>query len=260
MAFETLLFESREAVGVITLNRPQQMNAINGQMLHELSEAIAACESNPAIAAIVLAGNQRSFCAGADVKYVTSFSSLDDFIAFSRQTKETFHKIETAGKPVIAAITGVALGGGLEMALCCDLRVASQEARLGLTETRLGTIPGAGGTQRLTRVVGPALAKELILTGKRISAEEAYRIGLVNAVAPVDQCIEKAVELANQIGEGAPLALRAAKRCINMALEVDLESGLTFETECAIFLQGTEDQREGFRSFAEKRKPVWRGK
>lgn len=260
MDFETLLFEKNGAVGIITLNRPVQMNALDGQLLRELSEVLTRCNYDLNIAAIVLTGGTKFFCTGADVKYVNSFTSVNDFPAFSRLTRETFHKIEVCSKPVIAAISGSTFGGGLEMALCCDLRVAAENAKLGLTETKLGAIPGAGGTQRLPRLIGPALAKQLIFTGKHITADEAYRIGLVNAVVPTEECLDKAVELARDISEKAPLAVQAAKSCINTGLQVDLESGLNYETQCAMLLAGSEDQSEGFRSFAEKRKPVWKGR
>jgi len=257
---ETILFEMRGAVGVITLNRPEQMNSLNGQLLQELGELLDKCESDTSIGALVITGGTKIFCAGADVKYVTSLESINDFLAFSRQTRETFHKIEMLGKPVIAAISGAALGGGLEMALCCDLRIASEKAKLGLPEAKLGAIPGAGGTQRLPRLIGPAMAKQLIFTGNFLTAAEGYRIGLVNDVTPQDECINKAVELAGEISERAPLALQAVKKCINTGLQVDLESGLNYEAECAMYVVGSEDHHEGFRSFMEKRKPVWKGR
>ncbi len=260
MDLETLLFETKGAVGVITLNRTEQMNSLDGQLLRELGELLDKCESDGSIGALVLSGGKKLFCAGADVKYVTSLETINDFLAFSRLTRETFHKIEVLSKPVIAAIGGAALGGGLEMALCCDLRVASEKAKLGLPEAKLGAMPGAGGTQRLPRLIGPALAKQLIFTGNFITATEAYRIGLVNEVTTPEDCLIKAVELASEISERAPLALQAIKKSINTGLQVDLESGLNYEAECTKCVVGSEDHHEGFRSFIEKRKPVWKGR
>lgn len=260
MNFKTLFSEMRGAVGIVTINRPDQMNSLNGELLQELGEILDRYEGDGMVGALVLTGGTKLFCAGADVKYVTSLKSINDFLAFSRQTRETFQKIETFGKPVIAAIGGAALGGGLEMALCCDLRVASEKAKLGLPETKLGAIPGAGGTQRLPRLIGPALAKKLIFTGNFISADEAFRIGLINEVTSPDECLNKAVELAGEISERAPLALQAAKKCINTGLQVDLESGLNYEAECVKSVIGSEDHHEGFLSFMEKRQPVWKGR
>jgi len=259
MNLETLLFEVKGKVGIITLNRPEQRNALNGQMLVELNEVLDKCEIEKDISVLVLTGGTKVFCAGADIKYAASLQAEGKFVLFSKQTRDIFHKIETHSKPVIAAISGFVLGGGLELALCCDLRVASENAKIGMPEVKLGAIPGAGGTQRLSRLVGPALAKELIFTGKHISADEAYRINLVNTIAPAEEYLNKAVMLANDISENAPLALQAAKTSINTGLQVDLESGLNVETLCATALESTEDQKEGFLAFQEKRKPVWKG-
>lgn len=264
MALEDLLTEKSGSIGIITLNRPQQMNALNRQLLQELGELLDEYERDRGITALVITGSgPKAFCAGADIKRDSGSSEgdhLENFLDFSRLTRQTFHKIEIYKKPIIAAINGHALGGGLEMCLCCDLRVASEKAKLGLTETKLGAIPGAGGTQRLPRLIGLALAKQLIFTGNFITGEEAYRIGLVNAVVPQEECLNKAIEFANEISERAPLAVQAAKRCINISLKVDLESGLDYETECTKFLVGSEDHHEGFSSFREKRKPVWKGR
>ncbi len=263
MTLEALLTEKSGSIGIITLNRPQQMNALNRQLLHELSELLEKYESDGSVTALVLTGSgPKAFCAGADIKRDTASERdhLANFLDFSRLTRQTFHKIEVFKKPIIAAINGHALGGGLEMCLCCDLRVASEKAKLGLTETKLGAIPGAGGTQRLPRLIGLALAKQLIFTGNFITGDEAYRIGLVNTVVPPEECLNKAVELANEISERAPLAVQAAKKCINISLKVDPESGLDYEAECTKFLVGSEDHHEGFSSFREKRKPVWKGR
>jgi enoyl-CoA hydratase len=257
----TLLEEKKGSVGIITLNRPQKMNALNSQLLGELSELLDMYESDGSIKALVLTGSGKAFCAGGDISVNdANDDALAAFVKFSRLTRETFHKIEIFKKPVIAAINGFAFGGGLEFALCCDLRVASEKAKMGLTETKLGVVPGAGGTQRLPRLIGTGLAKQLVFTAGIITGAEAYRIGLVNAVVPQEECLNKAVELAEEISVRAPLAVQAAKRCINMSRQVDLESGLDYEAECVKFVYCSEDREEGNRAFMEKRDPVWKGK
>ena len=261
MAFETILFEKKDSVGVITLNRPDNMNTINGQLLNDIIAVLDMYENDLSVGALVLTGGPKSFCAGADIKYVNSFTSPNDFTAFSRLTRQALHNIEICNKPIIAAMNGPALGGGLEMALCCDIRIASEKARMGLPEARLGAIPGAGGTQRLPRLVGTAMAKQIIYTGAHINGNEAFQMGLVNKVtATPEECLEQAIAMAADIAEKAPLALRAAKSCINTGIQMDIESALNYETQWSIFVVGSEDHEEGFKSFVEKRKPVWKGK
>lgn len=262
MAFEVLLHEEKDSVAIITFHRPDQLNALNGQILQELNELLDRYENDARISVLVLTGKGRAFSAGADVKSDAAAEAdpMVEFLSFARFTRETFHRIETYKKPIIAAVNGHALGGGLELALCCDLRVASEQAKIGLTETKLGVVPGAGGTQRLPRLVGPAAAKRLIFTGSMISGEEAFRIGLVDAVVPTEECLAKAIELAKEISEKAPLAVQASKKCINMSMQVDLESGLNYEIECVKDVKASEDAAEGFAAFGEKRKPVWKGR
>ena len=262
MASELLLHEEKDSVAIITINRPEQLNALNRQILEELRELLDRYESNSSISVLVLTGIGKAFSAGADVKRSGGEVSdpMTEFLSFARFTRETFHKVETYKKPIIAAINGYAMGGGLELALCCDLRVAAQEAKIGLTETKLGLVPGAGGTQRLPRLVGPTMAKQLIFTGGLINGDEAYRIGLVNASVPREECVNKAVDLAKEIAERAPLAVQAAKKCIDMSLQVDLESGLNYEIECVKAVKASEDSVEGVRAFQEKRKPVWKSR
>ncbi len=236
MKWETLLFDVRGKVAVITLDRPACLTAINTTLLQELSDVLDQCENMDGVRAVVLTGGPKFFCSGGDVNESAMIGSIADVRALLTQTRNTFHKVENFGKPIVAAISGVALGGGLEMALCCDLRVASETAKLGLPETKLGAIPGAGGTQRLSRLIGPAFAKQLIFTGEPITAAEAYRIGLVNHVSPAGLFFEKALEVATSVAERAPLAVRMAKACINTGLQIDQESGLNFEAQCVIYL------------------------
>lgn len=262
MVFEVLLHEEKDSVAIITINRPDQLNALNGQILEELNQLLDRYENDASISVLVLTGNGRAFSAGADVKSdsVSGADPMTEFLSFARFTRETFHKVETYKKPIIAAINGYAMGGGLELALCCDLRVAAEEAKIGLTETKLGLVPGAGGTQRLPRLIGPAMAKQLIFTGGLVNGNEAYRIGLANAVAPREECLNKAVEIANEIAERAPLAVQASKKCINVSLQIDLESGLNYEIECVKAVKVSEDSVEGVSAFQEKRKPAWKSR
>lgn len=262
MALEVVLHEEKDSIAVISFNRPEQFNALNRQILEEVRELLDKYENDDSISVVVFTGVGKAFSAGADVKRNSGEMGdpMAEFISFSRFTRDTFHKIETYKKPTIAAINGAAMGGGLELALCCDLRVASEQAKIGLTETKLGLVPGAGGTQRLPRIVGPAIAKQMVFTAAVINGHEAYRIGLANAVAPPEECLNKAVELAKEVAERAPLAVQASKKCINASLEVDLESGLNYEHECVKAVKLSEDSVEGTTAFREKRKPVWKSR
>lgn len=260
MSLETLLKERDGSVAIIKLNRPEKMNALNSQLLGELAELLDQYENDSSVKVLVITGNGKAFCAGGDVNRDDKGDPLRTFLKFARLTRDTFYRIENFQKPVIAAINGYAFGGGLELALCCDMRIASEKAKMGLTETKLGVVPGAGGTQRLPRLIGLAMAKQLIFTAGIISGAEAYRIGLVNAVVPLEECLSKAMELAKEVSLRAPLAVQASKKCINMSSQVDLESGLNYEAECVKYVFTSEDKLEGGNAFREKRDPVWKGR
>ena len=257
MPYELILTETRGRVGLITLNRPQAMNALNNQLMRELMDALEAFDKNESIGAMVIAGNEKAFAAGADIKEMSGKSiqqMMDtDHIA-------VFGRIRTIRKPVIAAVSGWALGGGCEVALSCDMIVASESAIFGQPEINIGVIPGAGGTQRLTRAVGKAIAMEIILNDRRLSAQEAYQFGIVNRVVRVESYLEEALKLADEIAARAPVAVRAAKKMINQAFERTLSEGLTEEKQEFYNLFATEDQKEGMQAFTEKRKPEWKGK
>lgn len=257
MTWETLLFEVDAGIGVITLNRPSRLNAINMTLQRELIDVFNQSQNEESVRTLVVTGGLKCFSVGADIKDLDGLKLLPAFLA---QGIKLAHCVETFGKPVIAAICGPALAGGLELALCCDIRIASDDSTLGLPEITLGALPAGGGTQRLPRLIGPAQAKQLIFTGEPISAAEAYRIGLVNTVAPRHVCLTTAMELARKIAERPPLALREAKSCINAALQVDLETGLNLEVQSAEYLATTEDQKEAFRSFVDKRRPEFKGR
>jgi enoyl-CoA hydratase len=257
MPYEMILMETRGKVGLVTFNRPQAMNALNNQLMRELMDALEAFDKNDSIGAMVITGNEKAFAAGADIKELANKSiqqMMDqDHIA-------VFGRIRTIKKPVIAAVSGWVLGGGCEIALSCDMIVASESAKFGQPEINIGVIPGAGGTQRLTHAVGKALAMEIILNDRRLSAQEAYQFGMVNRVVPVENYLDEALKLASEIAARAPIAVYAAKRMINQGFVGFLAEGLAEEKQAFYNLFATEDQKEGMKAFAEKRQPQWKGK
>ncbi|WP_455675495.1 enoyl-CoA hydratase [Pradoshia sp.] len=246
-------------VHVIRLNRPEQANALSMALLKELQETLQTIKNKEEVRCVLLTGSgERVFCAGADLKERRELPEGEVKQAVSL-IKETMNLLEEIPQPTIACLNGSAFGGGLEMALACDIRIAAAEAKMGLTETTLGIIPGAGGTQRLPRTVGVAKAKEMIFTGKRITASEALDIGLVNAVVPQEELIKTGLQWASQIAANGPIAVRAAKKAINRSQDTDLIYGLEVENQCYQMTIPTEDRLEGLRAFQEKRKPVYRG-
>ena len=257
MPYEMILTEKRGGVGLITLNRPQAMNALNHQLLRELMDALDAFDKNDAIGAMVVTGNEKAFAAGADIKEMAD-KSIQQMMDTDHLA--SFGRMRTIRKPVIAAVSGWALGGGCEIALSCDMIVASDSAKFGQPEITIGVIPGAGGTQRLTRAVGKALAMEMILNNRTLTAQEAVQFGMVNRVVPVSDCLNEALKLAEEIASRAPLAVRAAKRMINQSYERFLTDGLAEEKQVFYNLFGTDDQKEGMKAFVEKRVPTWTGK
>ena len=257
MPKEMILIETHGRVGLIIFNRPQAMNALNNQLMRELMDALASFDKNDDIGAMVITGNEKAFAAGADIKEMADKSihqMMDtDHVA-------VFGRIRTIQKPVIAAVSGFALGGGCEIALSCDMIVASESAKFGQPEITIGVIPGAGGTQRLTHAVGKAIAMEMILNNRTLSAPEALQYGLVNRVVPVGDYLNEALKLAEEIASRAPLAVQAAKKMINGSYERFLSEGLAQEKQVFYNLFGSEDQKEGMKAFIEKRKPEWKGK
>lgn len=254
---ETLTGED-EGIVLFRMNRPQTKNAISKLFLEQFRASIAAVKFNKSARVVILKSDvEGAFCTGADLKERKSMP-VEEVPKFVDSLRSSFTELEFLPQPVIAAIDGYALGGGLEMALACDIRVASANAKLGLTETRLAIIPGAGGTQRLTRAVGPAMAKELIFTGRMISGEEACRIGLVNHCTKTD-AFTKALEIAREIVPRGPVAVRLAKIAIDAGSGMDLNSGLVVEQQCYAQVIPTQDRLEGLRAFAEKRQPSYKG-
>ncbi len=255
----SVLLRKEGAVGVLTLNRPEVYNCLNLETLFTLRRLIAEIDADREIRAVIVTGaGEKAFCSGADLKERRTMTDLQVQL-YIRTIRDTFSELERLPKPVIAAINGVALGGGTELALACDLRVMSESAQMGLTETSLGIIPGAGGTQRLPRLIGKGKAKELIFTARRVHAEEALAIGLVNRTAPPDQVMAFALALAEEMAANAPLALAQAKFAIDYGMEADLATGLAMESSAYQVLIPTRDRLEGLEAFREKRKPVYRG-
>ncbi len=255
MDYQTLTVERRERVALVTLNRPQALNALNAELISELNTALAELEADPGIGCVVLTGSARAFAAGADIKQMAGLSYpqiyLDDFFAEA-------DRIAARRKPMIAAVAGYALGGGCELALICDFIIAADNARFGQPEVNLGVLPGIGGTQRLTRAIGKAKAMDLCLTGRQMDAGEAERAGLVARVVPQEQLLEEALEAARQIAEKSLPATLMIKESVNRAFETTLAEGIRFERRVFHAAFATADQKEGMTAFTEKRKPDFR--
>ncbi|MDR3524531.1 MAG: enoyl-CoA hydratase [Acetobacteraceae bacterium] len=254
-AYEMILVETHGHVSLIRLNRPKALNALCGQLVSELNEALAIAQADPEIGAIVLTGSERAFAAGADIKEMKDKSypetALNDFIA-------PWENILRIGKPVIAAVAGFALGGGCELAMMCDFIIAADTAKFGQPEINLGVIPGAGGTQRLTRAIGKSKAMDLVLTARMMDAAEAERCNLVSRIVPADTLIAEALSVAEKIANQSPVAVAIGKQAVNRAFETTLTEGVRAERGLFLALFGTEGQREGMAAFAEKRAPVFR--
>ncbi len=257
MDYQFIIVETHQRVGLIRFNRPKALNALSPELMTELGDALTAFDADPDIGAIVLTGNERAFAAGADIKAMATASAMDMLLNDLIEKWETIHHIK---KPVIAAVSGYALGGGFELAMACDMIVASETAQFGQPEINLGVIPGFGGTQRLTRAVGKALAMEMVLLDRRLSAEEALHYGLVNHVYPVEVYLEEALKLAQRLAGQAPVAVRLGKEAVNKAFELSLSEGLAFERRAFHLLFASEDQKEGMAAFIEKRRPQWKGR
>jgi len=254
--YNTILVEKLERVGLVRLNRPQALNAISVELSTELMNALQAMDNDPGIGALLVTGSERVFAAGADIREMAGASAIE---MLTRDTISQLDRIRLVKKPVIAAVSGWCLGGGCELALSCDMIVASESARFGQPEINLGVMPGAGGTQRLTRLLGKPLAMEMVLNNRTITAEEALHFGLVNRVVPVERYLDEALSLAQEIASRAPLALRMAKEAINHAFDAFLTEGLAGERRAFYYLFSSQDQKEGMSAFIEKRIPQWKG-
>ena len=254
-----LLTQTRGQVAVLTLNRPARLNAIGSEVLERLTAAVAAAAADDRVRALVIAGAGRAFCAGADLSEIEALPDARAFRGFIARMTEVYQLISDCPKPSVAALHGVAFGGGLELALACDLRVAEHDARLGVPEMKLGVLPGAGGTQRLPRLVPAAIAKQMILTGEPITAERAHALGLINELAAPGEAVPAALSLAAQVAAGAPLALAAGKRLVDQGLGMDLAAAISYEGESVSMLFGTADRAAGLAAFRERRPPTFTG-
>lgn len=259
MAYETIIVEIEEGIAVLTLNRPAVLNALNDKVFYELGEAASTLAADPSVRVLIITGGDKVFAAGADIGQMASSSAVD-VTTSDNPSHRAFNLIENLPQPVIAAIAGYALGGGCELTLAADIRIAADNAQFGLPEIKLGILPGGGGTQRLPRLIGTGKAKELIFSGDFINAEEAMRIGLVNKVVAADQLLAEAKKMAKRFADRGAVALRLAKSSVNEGLRMDLEAGLKYEHQCFSLLFATEDQKEGMKAFLEKRQAKFQGR
>ncbi|NYZ12917.1 enoyl-CoA hydratase [Azospirillum sp. RWY-5-1] len=258
MPYETIIVEHRGPVALITLNRPKALNALSDQLVTDLGNAVDAAEADDNVGAIVITGSEKAFAAGADIKEMAGFSYMDVYKANFITAK--WERVAKCRKPVIAAVAGYALGGGCELAMMCDFILAGDNAKFGQPEITIGTIPGAGGTQRLTRFVGKSKAMEMCLTGRNMDAAEAERAGLVSRIVPVAELVDEAVKVAERIAKLSRPIVMMAKESVNKAYETTLTEGVTFERRLFHSTFATEDQKEGMAAFAEKRQPDWKNR
>ncbi len=257
MAYNTIVVETRDRVGLVTLNRPKALNALNSELIGELSEALDAFEKDERIGCIVITGSEKAFAAGADIKEMASLDFIDAYVG---DFISSWDRVARNRKPIVAAVAGYALGGGCELAMMCDFIIAGENARFGQPEITLGVMPGAGGTQRLTRFVGKSKAMDMCLTGRMMDAAEAERVGLVSRVVPVADLLETALDAANKIASFSLPSVMMTKETVNRAYEMTLAEGIRFERRMFHALFATEDQTEGMNAFVEKRSPQFRNK
>jgi enoyl-CoA hydratase len=256
--YETLIVSKEGPLGLITLNRPEALNALNSKMVNELVGALGDFEKDESVRCVVMTGSEKAFSAGADIKEMVDITAVQ--MTVTGHFFPLWDEIGRYPKPIVGALSGFVLGGGLELAMCCDVLVASETTQLGQPEINIGVIPGGGGTQRLTRAVGKHKAMEMVLTGKRIGAEEAKMLGLVSRVVPKESYISEAKKIASEIAAKSPVAIKLAKMAVNKAFEMGLSEGIDFERELFYLLFASEDKKEGMRAFLEKRKPDFKGK
>ncbi len=256
-SYKNIIVQQEGKAGLVQINRPDALNALNSETMSELIAALQIFDAADDVGCMVITGSQKAFSAGADIKHMANASAVD---MMNMEFVEYWDRLKTIRKPVIAAVSGWCLGGGCELALACDMIVASESAKFGQPEINIGVIPGAGGTQRLTHAVGKAVAMEVALNDRRLTAQEALNYGLANRVAPVESYLDEAIQLANQISERAPVAVQLGKEVINQAFEVSLTEGLHLERRLFAMLFSTEDQKEGMAALIEKRPAEWKGR
>jgi|SRR5690606_17660155 len=257
MEYANILVRQEQGVGLVQFNRPKALNALNREMMAEVMHALEQFDADPEIGCLLVTGSERAFAAGADIKEMAQATPVD---MLNNPFIDYWDRLRRLAKPLVAAVSGFALGGGCEFAMACDMIIASESAQFGQPEINLGVIPGAGGTQRLTRAVGKAIAMEMILADRRLSADEAVRYGLANRVVPVESYLDEAIRFAATIAAQAPVAARLAKEAINAAFETSLQAGLAHERRLFYLLFSTEDQKEGMDAFVNKRRAAWQGR
>jgi enoyl-CoA hydratase len=255
--FKTIKTSREGHVGIITLNRPEAFNALNTQMVKDLISGLSEFETDDSVRCVVITGSEKAFSAGADIKEMSGMTAIK--MAMTEHFFPLWDKVGRFSKPIVAALSGFVLGGGLELAMSCDVLIASETTQLGQPEIDIGIMPGGGGTQRLTRAVGKYKSMEMVLTGKRIGADEAKALGLVSRVVPKESYLVDAIKVANEIAEKSPVAVRLAKMAVNKSFETGLATGLDFERELFYMLFASEDQKEGMNAFLQKRKPEFKG-
>ncbi len=257
MEFIKVTSQYESGIALIQLNRPKELNALNRELMQEVRDTLQQLDKDEIVRVIIITGNEQAFAAGADIKQMADQSAIDMLMI---DQFSTWDQIRKTKKPIIAAVSGFALGGGCEFVMTCDMVIASETAKFGQPEIKIGTMPGAGGTQRLTKAIGKAKAMELILTGRFLSAQEAHFYGLVNKVVPVEMYLFEAVQLAKEIAQMSPVAVLLAKEAVNRSFETHLDEGLLLERKNFYLTFASEDQKEGMKAFIEKRKPVYKGK
>jgi enoyl-CoA hydratase len=257
MDYKNIVITKESGYAIVQFNRPEVLNAISIELMVELVDALEGLDKDDAVRCVILTGNEKAFAAGADIREMADASAME---MLARDQFARWDKIRKIKKPIIAAVSGFALGGGCELAMTCDMIIASETARFGQPEINIGVMPGAGGTQRLTRAVGKAKAMEIVLTGKNFTVEEAREWGLVNKVVPAEYYLQEAKNLAMEIASKPPVAVRLAKEAILKSFDTTIEGGLEFERKNFYLLFASEDQKEGMKAFGDKRKPTWKGK
>lgn len=257
MEFINVNEQFKPFTALVQLNRPKELNALNLQLMQELRDALQQLDKNENVRVIIITGNEQAFAAGADIKQMADKNAIDMLLI---DQFSTWDQIRKTRKPIIAAVSGFALGGGCELAMTCDMTIASETAKFGQPEIRIGVMPGAGGTQRLTKAIGKAKAMELVLTGRFLSADEALFYGLVNKVVPVEMYLYEAAQLAKEIAEMSPIAAMLAKEAVNRSFETHLDEGLHLERKNFYLAFASADQKEGMSAFVEKRKPQFKGR
>jgi enoyl-CoA hydratase len=258
--YQTFEYSVDDGIALVRLNRPTKLNAIDAVMVREFGELAANVRRDKAVKVLVFTGNGRAFCAGADISNLAGIASSGEFMAHIETIQTAFNAIDDLDRPTIAAVNGLAFGGGCELTLVCDFRIMAEEAHLGVPEIKIGVLPGAGGTQRLSHMLPPALAKEMIYLGEPITAQKALQFGLVNEVVPAAKVLETAMEWARRLMKMPPLAVRCAKLLVHTGMNTDLKSGIEAERQAMGFLFGTEDRAEGMGAFLQKRSANFKGR